>query len=116
LNPAIFLAFLSFKGPLCAGLLGFGNLLPPNEAVFLSFELPPKPGALSFPNFTKDFCFLCSPLILSLADEMDENGPFERVADVKPTGMTDPTSALLFGPVLPVRCGYCNGLLGTGYS
>jgi len=48
---------------------------------------------------------------------MEENGPFERVADVKPDGMTEFTTALLLGPFLLFpRRGSSSGLLGTGYE
>jgi hypothetical protein len=55
--------------------------------------------------------------MLSDAEEMEENGPFESVADVKPEGMTEFTTALLFGPFLLFpRRGSSSGLLGTGYE
>lgn len=84
------------------------GLLPPNEA-----GAPP----LSRPKPPRPFCCLCSSLMLSEADDMEENGPFERVADVKPDGMTEFTTALLLGPFLlfPLR-GSWRGLLGTGYE
>lgn len=66
----------------------------------------------------KAFGCLASSLKLSFAEEIDENGPFDNVADENPTGMTDPTCGVLSGLVcdLPVRCGSFSGLLGTGYS
>jgi len=50
---------------------------------------------------------------LSDEEEMDENGPFDKVADENPTGMTDPTCGVLLCD-LPVRCGSFSGLLGAG--
>lgn len=50
---------------------------------------------------------------LSDEEEMDENGPFDKVADENPTGMTDPTCGVLLCD-LPVRWGSFSGLLGTG--
>lgn len=86
--------------------------------------LLPGPGeagslllALLRPNPARAFCFRCSSLMLSDAEEMEENGPFESVADVKPEGMTEFTTALLFGPFLLFpRRGSSSGLLGTGYE
>lgn len=85
--------------------------------------LPPPtvPGSLPLgllrPNPARAFCWRCSSLMLSDAEEMEENGPFERVADVKPEGMTEFTTALLFGPFLLFpRRGSSSGLLGTGYE
>jgi len=55
--------------------------------------------------------------MLSEADEMEENGPFESVAEVKPEGITEFTTALLFGPfwLFPLR-GSSSGLVGRGYE
>ena len=86
------------------------GLLPPNE-------VGPLPLALSRPKPARAFWCLCSSLMLSEAEDMEENGPFERVADVKPDGMTEFTTALLFGPFLLFpRRGSSSGLLGTGYE
>lgn len=83
---------------------------------------PPPPtvdGSLGLlrPNPARAFWRRSSSLMLSDAEEMEENGPFERVADVKPEGMTEFTTALLFGPFLLFpRRGSWSGLLGTGYE
>ena len=54
---------------------------------------------LSRPKPAAAFCFRRSSLMLSDAEEMDEKGPFERVADVKPEGITEFTTALFPGPL-----------------
>jgi len=55
--------------------------------------------------------------MLSDAEEMEEKGPFESVADVKPEGITELTTALFPGPLwfFALR-GSSSGLLGTGYE
>ena len=63
----------------------------------------------------KAFGCLGSPRKLSLSEEMEENGPFDRVADENPTGITDPTCGVLSNLDLPLRDGRLSGLLGTGY-
>ena len=89
------------------GAFEASGLLPPNEAG----------DPLLGPNPARAFWCLCSSLMLSEAEEMEEKGPFESVAEVKPDGMTEFTIALLFGPfwLFPLR-GSSSGLLGTGYE
>ena len=70
------------------------------------------------PEFPKDFCCLGFSLGFSRnefpPEGAEENGPFDKVADENPTGITEPTSGLDFGPVRPFRSGSSSGLEGVG--
>lgn len=65
-------------------------------------------------EFPKDFCCLGASLNGAPPEEAEENGPFDKVADENPTGITEPTSGFDLGPVRPVLCGSWSGLAGTG--
>lgn len=66
------------------------------------------------PEFPKDFCCLGFSLNVFPPEGAEENGPFDKVADENPTGITEPTSGFDLGPVRPVRTGSCSGLAGVG--
>ena len=65
-------------------------------------------------EFPKDFCCLGFSLNEFPPEGAEENGPFDKVADENPTGMTEPTSGFDLGPVRPCRTGSSSGLAGVG--
>merc|ERR1719471_2727768 len=67
-------------------------------------------GLMLFALSESPKAFGCLSLNGNPPEEADENGPFDKVADENPTGITEPTSGFDLGPVRPVLCGSWSGL------